>query len=165
MKSKDPILTEIRHRLVDLDSEAVKIAYREALEAAVPPLEVVTRGLARGMEVVGERFERREYFLPELIMAGEVMKEGLSIVEPHLVGSETQSGPMVVIGTGQGDMHDIGKGVVVLLLKTLGFQVRDLGFDVPAERFVEAVKEGGARIPAMSDLQDAYVPLSSDSKR
>jgi len=158
MKSKDQILAEVRDRLVDLDSEAVKTACREALEAAVPPLEVVTRGLARGMEVVGERFERREYFLPELIMAGEVMREGLGVVEPHLTGSETQSGPMVVIGTVRGDMHDIGKGVVALLLRALGFQVRDLGFDVPAERFLEAVKEGGVRILAMSALLTATMP-------
>jgi corrinoid protein of di/trimethylamine methyltransferase len=158
MKSKDQILVEVRDRLVDLDSEAVKMLCREALKAGMPPLEVVTRGLARGMEVVGERFERREYFLPELIMAGEVMREGLSIVGPHFAGSETQSGPMVVIGTVQGDMHDIGKGVVVLLLKALGFQVRDLGFDVPAERFVEAVKEGGVRILAMSALLTATMP-------
>ncbi|MFQ6074722.1 MAG: B12-binding domain-containing protein [Candidatus Bathyarchaeia archaeon] len=157
-KGKGQILEELRDRLVDLDIEAVKAACDEALEAGVPPLEAVTRGLAKGMEVVGERFEKREYFLPELIMAGEVMKEGLSILEPHLVGSEMGAGPRVVIGTVQGDMHDIGKGVVASLLRASGFMVHDLGFDVPAAKFVEAVKEDGAQILAMSALLTATMP-------
>lgn len=158
MKSRERILGELRDRLVDLDIEAVKAACNEALEAGVPPIDAVTKGLARGMEVVGERFERKEYFLPELIMAGEVMREGLSILGPHITGSEMGGGPRVVIGTAQGDMHDIGKGVVASLLRASGFTVRDLGFDVPAERFVEAVKEDEAEILAMSALLTATMP-------
>lgn len=97
--------------------------------------------MAKGMEIVGQKYEDSEYFLAELIMAGETMKEEMKILEPHLKAGEIKTSGKVVIGTIQGDLHDIGKNIVVTLLRAANFGVVDLGVDVSAERFVEAVKK------------------------
>jgi 5-methyltetrahydrofolate--homocysteine methyltransferase len=104
------------------------------------------------MEVVGEKYERNEYFLAELIMAGETMKEGMKTLEPHLKAGELKRVGKVVIGTVRGDLHDIGKNIVATLLSAAGFDVIDLGVDVPPEKFVEAVKENSPDIVGMSAL-------------
>ena len=113
---------------------------------------VVSEGMAKGMEVVGGNYEKGEYFLADLIVAGEAMKEGTKILEPHLKAGEAKASGRVVIGTVKGDMHDIGKGVVATMLSGAGFQVIDLGVDVPPEKFVEAVKKETPDIVGMSAL-------------
>ena len=138
------ILDKLRDAVVNLDVESAKRASREALAAGISPYKAIMDGLAKGMEIVGERYESKEYFLGELIMAGEVMKEGMKILEPHIGSSnedaDSKNMGKVVIGTVQGDLHDIGKNIVVTLLKAAGFQVYDLGVDVSTEKFVEAVR-------------------------
>lgn len=145
-------MSKIRDAIVNLDIDNIQRYCVEAIEAGIPAYDVVMKGMSKGMEVVGEKYERNEYFLAELIMAGEVMKEGMKVLEPHLKSSEMKKVGKVVIGTVRGDLHDIGKNIVVTLLSAAGFDVIDLGVDVPPEKFVEAVKEYKPDILGMSAL-------------
>jgi len=145
-------LGRIRDAIVNLDIDNIGRLCEEAVRAGVPAYEVVMEGMARGMEVVGEKYERNEYFLAELIMAGETMKEGMKVLEPYLKAGELKKIGKVVIGTVRGDLHDIGKNIVATLLSAAGFDVIDLGVDVPPEKFVEAVKENSPDIVGMSAL-------------
>jgi len=150
--SKQEVLARLRDAIVNLDIDGVKRAAREALDVGITPYEAVMDGMAKGMEVVGQKYEAGEYFLAELIMAGETMKEGLSVLEPYMKAGDMKHIGRVVIGTVEGDLHDIGKNVVITLLTASGFEVVDLGVDVPAEKFVEAVKQYKPDIVAMSAL-------------
>jgi len=152
MSKEEEILTRLRDAIVNLDIEAVKKAAKDALEAGIPAYKAVIDGMAKGMEIVGQKYEDGEYFLAELIMAGETMKEGMAILEPHLKAGDIKTAGKVVIGTVRGDLHDIGKNVVVTLLKAANFDVIDLGVDVSPEKFVEAVKKHNPDIVAMSAL-------------
>jgi len=127
---KEEILDKLRDAIVNLDIDDVKKACKEAIEAGVPAYKAVTDGMAKGMEIVGEKYENGEYFLAELIMAGETMKEGMKVLEPHMKSGDVKKIGKVVIGTVRGDLHDIGKNVVVTLLNASGFDVIDLGVDV-----------------------------------
>ncbi|MCW4021323.1 MAG: corrinoid protein [Candidatus Bathyarchaeota archaeon] len=152
MPSEGEVLARLRDAIVNLDVEGVKRASEEALAAGVPAYKAVIGGMAKGMEVVGQKYEDGEYFLAELIMAGETMKEGMNILEPHLKTGDIKTVGKVVVATVRGDLHDIGKNVVVTLLKAANFDVVDLGVDLSAEQFVEAVKEHNPDIVAMSAL-------------
>ena len=150
--NRKAILSKLCEALVNLDIEGIKKACKEALNAGISAYEVIIEGMTKGMEIVGQKYEDDEYFLAELIMAGETMKEGMKILEPHLKAGEIKTSGKVVIGTIQGDLHDIGKNIVVTLLRAANFDVVDLGVDVSAERFVEAVKNEKPNIVAMSAL-------------
>jgi len=152
MSSEEEILAKLRDAIVNLDIEAVQKAAKEALEAGISAYKAVIEGMAKGMEVVGQKYENGEYFLAELIMAGETMKEGMAVLEPHLKTGDITSAGKVVIGTVRGDLHDIGKNVVVTLLKAANFDVIDLGVDVSPEQFIEAVKKHEPDVLAMSAL-------------
>jgi len=149
---KQEVLARLRDCVVNLDIDGVKRAAKEAIDAGITPYEAIMEGMAKGMEVVGQKYEAGEYFLAELIMAGETMKEGLSVLEPYMKTGDMKHIGKVVIGTVEGDLHDIGKNVVITLLTASGFEVIDLGVDVPAEKFVEAVKQYKPDIVAMSAL-------------
>ena len=125
---------------------------KKALAHGVPPYEIFTKGMVKGITVVGQKYESGEYFLTELVGAGEVVKEGMEEIGPYLSHSEVKPLGTVVIGTVEGDLHDIGKNIVKMLLTSTGFAVKDLGVDVSAGKFVEAVKETEPDIVAMSAL-------------
>jgi len=150
--SKEEILRRISDAIVEFDIDNIKKIIQEALEAGIPPLDIVTKGMAVGMNIVGKKYEEKEYFLAELIMAGEVMKTGMEVLEPYLKASPISKTGVVVVGTVRGDLHDIGKNIVVTLLKSAGFEVYDLGVDVDPQKFVEKVKETNADILALSAL-------------
>jgi len=150
--SKQEVLARLRDCIVNLDIDGVKKAAKEALDVGITPYEAIMDGMAKGMEIVGQKYEAGEYFLAELIMAGETMKEGLSVLEPYMKAGDMKHIGRVVIGTVEGDLHDIGKNVVITLLTASGFEVIDLGVDVSAEKFVEAVKQYKPDIVAMSAL-------------
>ena len=145
-------MEKISKAIVEFDIDNIKNLVNQALEAGIPALDIVTKGMAKGMEIVGKKYEEKEYFLAELIMAGEVMKTGMEVLEPHLKATPVDRKGVVVIGTVKGDLHDIGKNIVITLLKSSGFEVHDLGVDVDAQRFVEKVKETNADILALSAL-------------
>jgi corrinoid protein of di/trimethylamine methyltransferase len=149
---KETILEKLKRAIVDFDITTVEKMCEEALEKGIPAYDIITEGMAKGMEVVGQKYESGEFFISELIMAGETMKEGMKIVEPHLRSEEAIARGKVVIGTVQGDLHDLGKNIVVSLLKASGFQVIDVGFDVAPQRFVEETRNSKPNIVGMSAL-------------
>lgn len=121
------------------------------LEAGEAPMSCLDAMIA-GLDETGKRFERGEYFVPELMIAADTFKAGMEVLAPHLKGEARQYGGTVVLGTVQGDVHDIGKNLVGFMLECNGFRVIDLGVDVPTARFVEAVKAHSADVLAMSAL-------------
>ena len=150
--SQEEILERLKDAIVNLDIDAVQKAARDAIKAGIPAYKAIIEGMAKGMEIVGQKYEDGEYFLAELIMAGETMKEGMAILEPYLKAGDIKTAGKVVIGTVRGDLHDIGKNIVVMLLRAANFEVIDLGVDVSPEQFVEAVKKHNPDIVAMSAL-------------
>lgn len=137
--------------MAELEEEQVLAEVKERLGGGVAPLEIV-KTLQEGMVEVGNRFESGEYFLSELIMAGEIMKGAMDILEPRLGGESGDHKGTIVIGTVKGDIHDLGKNIVIMLLKGAGYKVVDLGVDVPKEKFVEALQETKAPLVGMSVL-------------
>jgi len=145
-------LTELGRELADLHKEHVEALVEAKLKGGAPPLDIV-KELNDGMTEVGERFSAGEYFLSELMYSSHIMKGIMARLEP-LLGQATlsKSTGTIVIGTVKGDIHDLGKNVVVTLLRGAGFEVIDLGVDVSADTFVEKVKETGAKVLGLSCL-------------
>lgn len=137
--------------LAGLKEDETLAEVRKALDGGTDPLELV-EGLREGMAEVGRRFEEKDYFLSELIMSAEIFKEAIALIEPHLAAGAGQSKGSVVIGTVKGDIHDIGKNIVATLLRCEGFDVHDLGVDIPPSSFVDKLKETGAPVLALSGL-------------
>jgi methanogenic corrinoid protein MtbC1 len=148
----DQPIGRVLETVADLDIDGVAARVREALQAGAEPRAVLNDGLSAGMRVVGERFEGGEYYLTELVLAGEVMKAGLVPLEPLLEATDVQGKGTVVLATVEGDIHEIGRGLVGTMLKAAGFQVVDLGVDVPAARIVAAVREHEAGVVGLSVL-------------
>lgn len=145
-------LEKICDAVVNIDIRNIRALTKKALEDDVPAYEVLIKGFSRGMDIVGRKYEAGEYFLTELIGAGEVMKEGLAELTPHLKGEKIKHIGKVVLGTVRGDIHDIGKNIVRTLLEAACFDVIDLGVDVPPEKFIEKIKEANPNISAMSAM-------------
>ena len=152
------MLEKIRDSLVGLNIGATKQACAKALDSKVSPFKILDEALAPALNEVGRRFETGEYFLAELIMAGEIMKECMKLLEPMMVTRNSERKGSVVIGTVSGDLHSIGKDIVVTLLRANGFEVFDLGVDVPSERFVEEVVAKKPDILALSALLTTSMP-------
>jgi len=147
----DEILRKLTGAIVRLDPEGVEGACRDAIAAGIPPTKTL-ESMARGMDIVGQKYEAGEYFLAELMMAGEVMKGGVGVLEPHMKGEKGRFLGRVVIGTVRGDLHDVGKDLAKTLIEIAGFEVLDLGVDVAPETFVQAVQEHRPNVVAMSAL-------------
>lgn len=146
---------QIEQALVQLAIDDVKSLTGTALEDGVSALEILDRGLVAGLNVIGKKYERQEIFVPELILAGMAMKEALELLKPILEQKDVPPSGTVVIGTVEGDVHDVGKNIVSMMLTGAGFQVTDLGIDVSAEKFVNTVNEENPDILALSCL---YTP-------
>ncbi len=143
---------ELVKALSELQEEKALNVVRELLAAGEDPLKIMD-ACGQAMEIVGKKFEDGVYFVPDLIFAGEILKGISAEVKPHIAeGAEQKRLGQVVLGTVAGDIHDIGKDVVHFMLDSNGFEVHDLGIDVPAEKFVEKIKETGAKVVAMSGL-------------
>ena len=130
----------------------------EALAEGNSPIDVLNKGMIDAMSVVGEKFKNNEIFVPEMLVAARAMKKGVEVLKPHL-GTETSiSIGKAVIGTVQGDLHDIGKNLVCLMIESAGFEVIDLGVDVPADKFVEAAADPEVKIVGVSALLTTTMP-------
>lgn len=132
-------------------NDAVELT-KKLVDAGVNAKKILDEGLIAGMGVVGEKFKNGEYFVPEVLVAARAMKAAMEILRPLLAASDVEPIGTVVIGTVRGDLHDIGKNLVAMMLEGAGFKVVDLGVDVPAEKFIEAAKENNADIVGMSAL-------------
>jgi 5-methyltetrahydrofolate--homocysteine methyltransferase len=151
MENFEEIYKKIRNAIINFDVDKAKSEVLKAIGAGVPAgklIEVMTEG----MEVVGKKYEEGEYFVPELIMAGETMKETLEVLKPYIKEEPGVRLGTAVVATVAGDIHDIGKNIFVTLMTTAGFKVIDLGIDVPAEKIVKAIKESNASILGLSAL-------------
>lgn len=156
--AEEKYLKALRDSVVNLDFEGVVKVAREAMDKGISPVRAITEGMAKGMDVVGERFERREYFLSELVVAAEVMREGMAVIRPYISGEGVKARGRVVLATVRGDNHDIGKSLVATLLGVRGFDVVDLGVDVPTQRIVDAVREHRPQILGLSALLTLTMP-------
>lgn len=134
------------------DSETVRSLTEKALAENSSPEEILNKGLVAGMGVIGEKFKNNEVFIPEVLVSAKAMKAGMEIVKPLLAEANVQSRGKVVIGTVKGDLHDIGKNIVGMLLEGGGYDIIDLGADVSKEQFLEAIHKENANVLGMSAL-------------
>jgi 5-methyltetrahydrofolate--homocysteine methyltransferase len=156
------ILTEIAESLQRGEDDRVSELVRQALDEQVPALDVLNHGLIAGMDVVGDQFRQREIFLPDVLLAARAMYAGLDLLKPRLARDGVPTAGKVVIGSVHGDLHDIGKNLVGIMLKGAGFEIIDLGNDVPAERFIDAAVEHGATVIGMSALLTTTMLVMKD---
>lgn len=148
------LLKELHEGVVEFDEERVKEAAQAVLDEGFNAYNAVMNGLAAGMEEVGELYDQQEYFVPELLMCADALYAGLDILKPHINPEDigTSAKGQVVIGSVQGDVHDIGKNIIKMMFEVAGFTVHDLGRDVPLEKFVEEQLKTDSEIVAMSAM-------------
>jgi corrinoid protein of di/trimethylamine methyltransferase len=151
---ENELFQKMAQSVLDGDSDAASALAKEAVDAGIDPLEAITKGFVNGVNQVGESFASGQAFLPELVMAGEAMKAAVATLEPEMKkrGVERTMLGKVVLATVEGDIHEIGKSLVGTMLSASGFQVYDLGVDVPAARIIAKVKEVDANIVGLSAL-------------
>ena len=157
-----PDLTKLYDAILNGDNKTAVAITKEALAAGAAPLDLITHYMSPAMDEVGRRFEREEYFVPELLLSGRAMKGALELLQPLLTASGAALAGRVVIGTVKGDLHDIGKNLVASMLQGAGFEVFDLGADVAPEKFVAAVQEHKANLVCLSALLTVTMPAMRD---
>ena len=154
----EAVLESLYKSIMDGDMELAQEKVQEALDGGIGPGRILNEGMIAAMAEVGQLFEDGEYFVPEMLIAARAMQGGMAVLKPFLGEGDVQSPGKVVIGTVKGDLHDIGKNLVAMMLEGAAFEIVDLGTDVSADKFVEAVKESGANVVAMSALLTTTMP-------
>jgi corrinoid protein of di/trimethylamine methyltransferase len=165
MSEKEKIFDEISEAIQSFEEEKVLNTVKKALSLGVDPSEIIEKGIAKGLRIVGDKYERGELFLMHLVAAAEPAQKAVKeLLEPEIKkkAGERKSLGKVVIGTVQGDIHDIGKNIVAAMLFAAGFDVIDLGKDVPAEEFAKKAKEVGANIVGASALLSTTLPVQKE---
>ncbi len=152
------ILNQISDALQEGNSAEVARLVKSAVASKMPAKDILEKGLIDGMGKIGAKFKCNEVYVPEVLMSARAMKAGLEILKPHLAASGIQPRGKVVLGTVRGDLHDIGKNLVGMMLQGAGFAVTDLGNDVAPEKFVQAAKEQGAQLVGLSALLTTTMP-------
>lgn len=150
-------LKSLYDSVVEGDLDGVENRVRAALDAGLPAEKILNEALIAAMSEVGRLFEAQEYYVPEMLISARAMQGGLALLKPILAQSGNQAGGAIVVGTVKGDLHDIGKNLVVMMLEGAGFKVTDLGVDVPPEKFVQAVRDG-AQLVGMSAMLTTTMP-------
>jgi 5-methyltetrahydrofolate--homocysteine methyltransferase len=158
MKPMEPIYKEIFDSILNGEQEVTKAKVQEALDQKKDPGSILNEAMVAGMAEVGRLFEEGEYFVPEMLIAARAMQGGLAVLKPHLVDSNIKPIGKVVMGTVKGDLHDIGKNLVGMMLEGAAFEIIDLGSDVNPEKFVEGIRSSGANIVCMSALLTTTMP-------
>ena len=148
---KRAVLNELAQSVLEMDEDWAREAARKAIGANIDPKAAIAEGLAKGMEAAGVKYEEEEYFVPELLLCSDAMYAGLDVLKPHIPKEGGKKG-CAVIGVVEGDTHDIGKNLVAMFMETYGFEVIDLGRDVPVEKFIETVRGNNVRAVCMSTL-------------
>ena len=152
------ILRKISEELQVGNYEELPKLVQQALELKIPPGRILSDGLVAGMDIVGDRFRRDELFMPEVLISARAMQAGMDILRPKLIEAGAKMAGKIVAGTVKGDLHDIGKNLVSMLMEGAGFQVIDLGIDVPSEKFVEAVRIQRPNLLGLSALLTTTMP-------
>ena len=158
-------LESLKQKVIDGDAKGVTALTQQALDEGIAAQSILNDVLIPGMGVVGELFEKNEYFVPELLLAARAMYSALDLLRPRLQAGDYKPAGKAIVGTVQGDLHDIGKKLVMIMLEGNGYEVVDLGTDVPAERFAEAVKEGGGQLVGLSALLTTTLPAMEKAVR
>ena len=153
------ILKEISEKLQLGDDEKVSAFTKQAIEEKIPPKEILDKGLIQGMDIIGAKYKIHEIFLPEVLLAAKAMHAGMAILKPMFIKEGIPSIGKVVMGTVQGDLHDIGKNLVGIMLKGAGFEVIDLGNNVSPLKFIETAKKENADVIGMSALLTTTMPV------
>ena len=156
------ILDDLRKSVIDGELNVTQNQVHQALAENIPPEKILTDGLIAAMSEVGQMFENGEFYVPEMLISARAMKGGLAILRPQLAAANLKAIGRVVIGTVQGDLHDIGKNLVGMMLEGAGFEVIDLGADVSPERYVAAVKENLPDLIGLSALLTTTMPRMKD---
>ncbi len=159
----DQTLQELFDAIVAGKAPIVQQKVQQALDAGIDPAVILNQGMIAAMGEVGHRFEVGKYYVPEMLVAARAMKSGLTILQPHLQEANVQSAGKVVAGTVRGDLHDIGKNLVCMMLQGAGFEIKDLGTNVTPDKFVTAIQNDGAQIIAMSALLTTTMPAMKDT--
>jgi len=154
---------ELATALINGRAPAVRELTEKALAGGETPQDVLNKGLVAGMAVVGEKFKNNEFYVPEVLIAARAMKSAMEVLRPKLAETGVQPKGKVLIGTVQGDLHDIGKNLVAMMMEGAGFEIVDLGVDVKPEQFVQSVKETGGNILALSALLTTTMPSMKDT--
>jgi len=155
-------LDELRQSVIDGEEERTESLVKQSMAEGLPPEQILKEGLNAAMTEVGRLFEAGEYYVPEMLISARAMKSGLTLLRPQLAAANVQAVGKVVIGTVQGDLHDIGKNLVGMMLEGAGFEVIDLGVDVSAQKFVDAVKEHQPDLIGCSALLTTTMPRMKD---
>ena len=151
-------LNAIADNLIKGQAPKVEELVQAALDDKTPVREILHEGLIKGMSVVGEKFKNNEFYVPEVLIAARAMKAGMALIRPRLIEEKVEPLGKASIGTVRGDLHDIGKNLVAMMLEGAGFEVIDLGIDVSPEKFLESVTEQGAQVICMSALLTTTMP-------
>ncbi len=154
----EDLLQDIFDSIVDGDETTVPGQVQAALDAGLAPAVILNDGMMPAMAEVGRLFELDEYFVPEMLVAARAMQAGVDVLRPLLANSDARPAARVLIGTVRGDVHDIGKNLVIMMLEGGGFEVRDIGIDAPPERFIAAIEEYKPQIVGMSALLTTTMP-------
>lgn len=153
-----PLFEDLIENVIQGDEANVKELIHQALKNNIPAKEILHDGLIKAMNIVGEKFKKCEFYVPDVLWAAQAMKSGIEMIQPFFQRSEVAPLAKVVIGTVEGDIHEIGKNLVAMMVEANGFDVIDLGVDVPPEKFVGSVKAHGAKICMMSALLTTTMP-------
>ena len=151
-------LTQLYNAILDGDVTGANDEVRAAMLSDLKPEQILSEGMIPAMQEVGRRFEAGDYYVPEMLVAARAMQSALLLLKPQLVATDVKSAGRVAIGTVKGDLHDIGKNLVKLMLEGAGFEVKDLGADVPPEKFIEAISSGHVDVVALSALLTTTMP-------
>ena len=154
----ETILQTIYNGILNGEQNTVTQKVQEALTAGIAPAEILNDAMIAAMAEVGRLFEEGEYYVPEMLIAARAMQSGMALLKPYLLQTGVRSFGKVVIGTVKGDLHDIGKNLVAIMLEGAGFEIKDLGTDVTPEKFVETVRLGGIDLIALSALLTTTMP-------
>lgn len=158
MRSKEELLKALSDCVVDMEDEEVTSVAEEYIAAGYPALDGILDGLVDGMQKASDLYEQEEYFIPEMLICSDAMYNGLAVLRPHLQQTSSEEKHKIVIGVVEGDTHDIGKNLVRIMLEAGGYEMYDLGRDVPLQKFVEKAKEVNANVIAMSTLMSTTMP-------
>jgi len=154
----EPVIKEIYDSILNGQQKVSSAKVQEALDQGINPVAILNDGMVAAMAEVGRLFEEGEYYVPEMLIAARAMQSGLAVLKPRLAAADVKSSGKVIAGTVKGDLHDIGKNLVCMMLEGAAFEIVDLGSDVSPEKFVEAVRTTGADIVALSALLTTTMP-------
>ena len=156
-------IAELAHAVEIGKAKLVPGLVQEALDEGNAPIDILNQGMIDAMSIVGEKFKKNEIFVPEMLIAAKAMKKGVEVLKPHLAGDNAAKLGKMAMGTVAGDLHDIGKNLVIMMIESSGYEVVDLGIDVPVEKFVEAANDPEVNVIGVSALLTTTMPAMKET--